>query len=501
MYFRPLKFLMAACVSIFAGSAFADLQGVRTPQGILKTAEGHGENCYNCRGLFLNGKQIMHDFSITIDAVYPSEGPTLLASVSVSNGGNCCPPTRYILDFNQKPFRLVRDHGFDKDISRSEHGVVFSQLDGESALGDPLMRVSEYDFSTGRVSELKSTPQYDTEPLASKKYPWDVLGDPTLRAPLVALLGPKSFLELRYHVTLSSPDMLSITSDGLIFGHGNMPHSAEDGGAFIIDTKRKLAWAVQSDDGKAVLWGVLKREDKVSQFLAGWLAENHVAASDVSFAPLSSTQKSLYSLATTPKGPDFDTRGHVLEAVSMTPSSIPLNTVQLFKTLSPSIFVVVAKMDGGDTLQGSAVAVSRNALLTNCHVVKDATGIVVSQNGVAQSATITSADFEHDRCVLMPNKNLSTFVSIRPYEELNIGERVFSIGAPAGLELTLADGLLSGKRTDDGRHLVQTTASISPGSSGGGLFDEFGNLIGITTFRLKDSENLNFAISAEDYIH
>ncbi|MFZ0210228.1 MAG: serine protease [Roseiarcus sp.] len=76
----------------------------------------------------------------------------------------------------------------------------------------------------------------------------------------------------------------------------------------------------------------------------------------------------------------------------------------------------------------------------------------------------------------------------------------FSIGAPAGIELTMTDGLLSGKRPISGQHYVQTSAPISPGSSGGGLFDETGNLIGVTTLHLKESGNLNFAISAEEYL-
>jgi S1-C subfamily serine protease len=66
--------------------------------------------------------------------------------------------------------------------------------------------------------------------------------------------------------------------------------------------------------------------------------------------------------------------------------------------------------------------------------------------------------------------------------------------------VTISHGLLSGKRTTSDRRLIQTTAAISPGSSGGGLFDEAENLIGITTFRLEDAENLNFAISAQDYL-
>jgi S1-C subfamily serine protease len=60
--------------------------------------------------------------------------------------------------------------------------------------------------------------------------------------------------------------------------------------------------------------------------------------------------------------------------------------------------------------------------------------------------------------------------------------------------------LLSGLRHQPGRSLIQTSAAISPGSSGGGLFDEHGNLIGITTLQgIGLAQNLNFAVSAGDY--
>jgi S1-C subfamily serine protease len=255
------------------------------------------------------------------------------------------------------------------------------------------------------------------------------------------------------------------------------------------------------DNNKVVFWGVLKSNEKrVSQLFAKWLADNQVLADNISFAPLSATAQSAYSMVSGLKSRDFDTTGRVPLIVASMPSTKPLTTVDLFKTLAPSIYIVVTNTDAGDTLQGSAVAVSKDALLTNCHVLKDATTIELSQKGATQKATLASADFDRDRCVLKPDGDLPRYVSIRAYDDLNIGERVFTIGAPAGLELTLADGLLSGKRSDQGRRLVQTTASISPGSSGGGLFDEYGNLIGITTFGLKDSQNLNFAISAEDYV-
>jgi hypothetical protein len=84
-----------------------------------------------------------------------------------------------------------------------------------------------------------------------------------------------------------------------------------------------------------------------------------------------------------------------------------------------------------------------------------------------------------------------------PVGSLQIGEPVYAIGAPRGLELTLSNGIVSSLRPNDGSHLIQTTAAISPGSSGGGLFDARGNLVGITTLYLTDSQSLNFAVPAD----
>ena len=88
---------------------------------------------------------------------------------------------------------------------------------------------------------------------------------------------------------------------------------------------------------------------------------------------------------------------------------------------------------------------------------------------------------------------------MRPYRNLAVGERVYSIGTPSGLEQTLGEGLISGLREYSGVRLVQTSAPISPGSSGGGLFDASGNLVGVTTFILREAQSLNFAIAADEY--
>jgi hypothetical protein len=80
--------------------------------------------------------------------------------------------------------------------------------------------------------------------------------------------------------------------------------------------------------------------------------------------------------------------------------------------------------------------------------------------------------------------------------KLRVGQRVYAIGAPEGLELTLTEGLISSLRDFEGSQYIQTSAAISQGSSGGGLFDTEGRLIGITAFFIAEGQNLNFALPA-----
>ena len=78
---------------------------------------------------------------------------------------------------------------------------------------------------------------------------------------------------------------------------------------------------------------------------------------------------------------------------------------------------------------------------------------------------------------------------------MNIGEKVYVISSPEGLENTISDGILSGIRelTSD-KKILQITAPISSGSSGGPVFNKNGEVIGIATFLIKEAQNLNFAV-------
>ena len=193
-------------------------------------------------------------------------------------------------------------------------------------------------------------------------------------------------------------------------------------------------------------------------------------------------------------------------ATSAKPSSADGAAIEaraLFKKLSPSVFKLEATRGEG-TAQGSAVAVTTTELVTNCHVVQGALKLVLKQDKREWPASVVRADPATDRCVITAEGlTAQPVVGVRAYDSLEVGEAVYTLGSPVGLELTLSNGIISGRRDEQDRHYVQTTAPISPGSSGGGLFDARGNLVGVTTLVLVGREHLNqqlnFAIPADAF--
>lgn len=171
-----------------------------------------------------------------------------------------------------------------------------------------------------------------------------------------------------------------------------------------------------------------------------------------------------------------------------------MSTREVFEKVGGAVYVVKAERK-----MGSAVAISEHELLTNCHVVGDSTQVTVGRDKKEQNATVISMNVVADRCVLRTDGRLPLSVRVRPYEDIKVGERAITIGTPQGLELTVAEGIVSSKRTHKGSRLVQTSAPISQGSSGGGLFDAQGQLLGITTFYFAGGQNLNFAVAGEEF--
>ncbi len=176
-------------------------------------------------------------------------------------------------------------------------------------------------------------------------------------------------------------------------------------------------------------------------------------------------------------------------------TTVVLGSEEIFNKAKKSIVTVIASgLDG--VMQGSGVAVSQDKILTNCHVIDNANNVKVLFENSEYKVDSIYGNNDFDYCILTVSNLPARSANISD-TNITIGQKVYSIGTPKGFELTIADGLVSGLRKVENISIIQTTAPISHGSSGGGLFNERGQLVGITTMMLKDAQNINFAIPAD----
>ena len=183
-----------------------------------------------------------------------------------------------------------------------------------------------------------------------------------------------------------------------------------------------------------------------------------------------------------------------------------LTPAALYDRLAPSVYIVIASdqpvelAERAGHAQGSAVAITEHVLLTNCHVVAGRPNVRITQHGLSARAAILYADPAGDRCFLKSDEMvLHPVHGVRRFDSLKVGESVFSLGTPSGLELSFGEGLVAGLRLNEGVRMIQNSAPSWHGSSGGGLFDARGNLVGITTAGSTTVANMNFSIAAEDF--
>lgn len=175
---------------------------------------------------------------------------------------------------------------------------------------------------------------------------------------------------------------------------------------------------------------------------------------------------------------------------------LPLN--ELYKKYKKSVFLVYTS-DGDNGYQGSGFFISKNGLaLSNYHVFEG------TSQGLEVIETIDGKQFKILEVLDKSKENdyIIFRIKIGNYKILNpisivsqipqVGEDVFAIGNPRGLESTLSKGIVSGYRENNS--LIQTTTEITHGSSGGPLLNMRGEVVGITSAGLGEA-NLNFAVN------
>jgi serine protease Do len=181
----------------------------------------------------------------------------------------------------------------------------------------------------------------------------------------------------------------------------------------------------------------------------------------------------------------------------------------LFEIVADTVVSVETK-DGS----GSGVVINKNGIaVTNRHVVDtNAKALVGLKNGDKFIGKVIRSYLDIDLAFIKFDLAKSSLVTsslvfsgkdFNPccQRKLKVGEPVYAIGHPMGLDYTLTQGIVSSiERTIDAAKFIQIDVSINPGNSGGALYTAYGELAGINTMGYANSEHLNFAIPIDEVV-
>lgn len=164
--------------------------------------------------------------------------------------------------------------------------------------------------------------------------------------------------------------------------------------------------------------------------------------------------------------------------------------------LSASVLKIEADRAQGGYSLGSGVAIAPDRVVTNCHVTRDAVRVNVLRGGARWPAVSQLRDVEHDLCLLRVPGLQARIAAPAPADRLKPGQPVAALGYTGGLTLQHSAGEVIALHRLDGARVIQSSNWFNSGASGGGLFDEALNLVGILTFRLRGGEVHYFAAPA-----
>lgn len=217
------------------------------------------------------------------------------------------------------------------------------------------------------------------------------------------------------------------------------------------------------------------------------------------------------------------------DIISKIPEGPSLAADEIYKKCCKSVVGVLIEKEGDgffsmpSKVQGSGVIVKLSNssdlyILTNAHVVSGCSkgfseiSILLNSENEGEKnenreikATLLGKDKRTDLAVLKVDEPGLMPISIGDSSKLFPGQTVYAIGSPQGLQGTITRGIVSAldrQISDDvwSTNFIQTDTAINPGNSGGALINDHGQLVGINTLKLRDSESLGFAIPINDVI-
>ncbi len=224
-------------------------------------------------------------------------------------------------------------------------------------------------------------------------------------------------------------------------------------------------------------------------------------------APAAKGAKPVAAPAVSGKAPPSGGRGfYVLQAAGAAERSVR----ELVSGVGQA--VVQVRTPGG---LGSGFFINEDGyLITNFHVIEGETQISIEvyhqkdgqleRRSYKQVRIVAMNKFADLTLLKIEDKDAPKFmpVPLGDVDALGVGEPVFAVGSPLGLERTVTEGIVSTKtRQMDGDLFLQTTTQINPGNSGGPLFNLRGEVVGVTNMKLTFAEGLGFAIPIDRVVH
>jgi len=195
----------------------------------------------------------------------------------------------------------------------------------------------------------------------------------------------------------------------------------------------------------------------------------------------------------------------VLAQSNLQTDAPPLSSVEITKKIAPAVVLIKGTTDKGDVLGTGFIISSDGKIATNLHVIDELQngGVQLASGDRFDSFSVLAFDARKDIAIIkIPGFDLPT-VSLGNSNTVQVGEPILVMGSPLGLQGSVSSGVISSVRDDPaggGFKVLQTDAAANPGNSGGPLVNRHGEVIGIVTFKLRGSENLNFAIPV-NYLH